>query len=157
MQKSLQSDASAWTLLLRIAAGTIFVLEGVQKFLYPAELGSGRFSKIGIPAPEVMGPFVGVVEIVCGMLVLVGLATRLAAIPLVFDMCVALLSTKLPILLGQSFWGFELRAMKRYGFLSMAHEARTDWAMLLTCVFLVLVGAGSWSADAWMQRTRLKR
>jgi putative oxidoreductase len=80
--------------------------------------------------------------------VLLGLLTRLAAIPLIVNMCVAMLSTKIPILLGESFWGFELRPMKHYGFLSMAHEARTDWAMLLCSVFLLLVGAGPWSADA---------
>ena len=73
--------APAATLLIRLAVGAIFLSEGVQKFLFPDALGVGRFVKIGIPAPAVMAPFVGVVEIVCGTLVLVGLLTRLAAVP----------------------------------------------------------------------------
>ncbi|HMA91433.1 MAG TPA: DoxX family protein [Polyangiaceae bacterium] len=154
MQNILRTDAPAWTLLIRVVVGTVFFLEGLQKFLYPGELGAGRFAKIGIPAASAMGPFVGVIEIVCGALVLVGFATRLASIPLIIDMCVALISTKLPILLGTSFWGFELRPMKHYGFLAMAHEARTDWSMLLCSVFLLLVGAGAWSVDANSQDRR---
>jgi uncharacterized membrane protein YphA (DoxX/SURF4 family) len=94
----------------------------------------GRFVKIGIPVPQVMAPFLGVVEIVCGTLVILGLLTRLAAIPLTLDMLVAI-STKIPILLNSGFW-------------AMAHEARTDYAMLLGAVFLLIVGAGRASMDA---------
>jgi uncharacterized membrane protein YphA (DoxX/SURF4 family) len=94
-----------------------------------------------------MGPLVGVIEIVCGALVLVGLFTRLAAIPLIGVMIVAIVSTKIPILLGEGFWGFEVRKLSEYGFWSMAHEARTDFAMLLGSAFLLLVGAGPRSID----------
>jgi len=59
----------------------VFLTEGIQKFLFSESLGVGRFIKIGIPAPEIIAPFVGVVEIVCGVHVLIGLITRLAAIP----------------------------------------------------------------------------
>ena len=111
-------------------------------------MGVGRFIKIGIPAPQVMAPFVGVVEIVCGSLIIFGLLTRLAAIPLIIDMCVALISTKLPILLGHGFWRFGLSKLPSYGFWSMTHEARTDFAMLLGSIFLLIVGAGTWSLDA---------
>jgi uncharacterized membrane protein YphA (DoxX/SURF4 family) len=128
--------------------GGIFCLEGVQKFLYPDDLGVGRFTKIGIPAPEVMAPFVGGVEIVCGVMLLAGLLTRLAAIPLLIDISVAILSTKIPILLGQAFWMFTLPKLPRYGFLSMVHEARADFSMLLGLLFLLIVGAGKWSLDA---------
>jgi putative oxidoreductase len=128
--------------------GGIFFLEGVQKFLYPGDLGVGRFIKIGIPAPEMMAPFVGGVEIVCGMMLLAGLLTRLAAIPLLIDIWVAILSTKIPILLGQAFWMFTLPKLPRYGFLSMVHEARADFSMLLGLLFLLIVGAGKWSLDA---------
>jgi uncharacterized membrane protein YphA (DoxX/SURF4 family) len=141
------SRAPAATLLIRIMVGAVFVSEGIQKFLYPGAVGAGRFAKIGIPAPEVMGPLVGVIEITCGVLVLLGLLTRAAAVPLIGVMLVAIVSTKIPILLGEGFWGFELRKLPEYGFWSMAHEARTDFAMLLGSAFLVLVGAGPTSID----------
>lgn len=154
LRKMLDSDAPAATLLVRLSVGAVFLSEGLQKFIYPAELGAGRFVKIGIPWPEAMGPFVGVVEIVCGALVLAGLLTRVAAALLVIDMVVALVSTKLPILLGRDILGFHVRKMPQYGFWSMAHEARTDWAMLLGALFLLVVGAGRLSVDARMARRR---
>jgi uncharacterized membrane protein YphA (DoxX/SURF4 family) len=143
----LESRAPAATLLIRIMVGAVFLSEGIQKFLYPAAVGAGRFAKIGIPAPEVMGPLAGAIEIGCGALLLVGLVTRVAAIPLIGVMVVAIVSTKIPILLGEGFWGFEVRKLPEYGFWSMAHEARTDFAMLLGSTFLVLVGAGPRSID----------
>ena len=148
MNKILQTNASGSVILIRLVVGGIFLSEGVQKFLYPAENGAGRFAKIGIPSPDVMGPFVGVVEIVCGALILIGFLTRLAAIPLIINMLVAILSTKIPILLGQGFWGFSLRNLPYYGFWGMAHEARTDFSMLLGSLFLLIVGAGALSIDA---------
>src|SRR5439155_26921840 len=98
---------------------------------------------------NIMGPFVGCVEIVCGALLLIGLLTRLAAIPLIIDISVAIISTKVPILLGHGFWGFSLPKLANYGFWSMAHEARTDFCRLLGSLFLLVVGAGTkWSLDA---------
>ena len=105
-------------------------------------------ARIGIPGPEIMGPFVGVVEIVFGSLVLLGLFTRLAAIPLLITISVAIVSTKIPILLGREFWIFSLRELSRYGFWSMMHESRTDFCMWLGLVFLLIVGAGTLSLDA---------
>ena len=151
-QNIIATSAPASVILIRLVVGGVFLSEGIQKFLYPAENGVGRFMKIGIPAPEVMAPFVGVVEIVCGALILIGLLTRLAAIPLIIDMLVAILSTKLPILLGHGFWGFRLRAIPYYGFWGMAHESRTDFAMLLGSIFLLIVGAGAWSLDERLGR-----
>lgn len=149
----LSTTAPRSTILIRLAVSAVFLSEGIQKFLSPDELGAGRFAKIGIPAPEVLGPFVAVVEIICGALLLMGLFTRLASIPLVIDMCVAIVSTKVPILLGREFWGFSLRDLPQYGFWSMMHEARTDIAMLLGALFLLIVGAGAWSLDAaWSRR-----
>jgi putative oxidoreductase len=133
----LASDAPAAVLLIRLLVGAVFVAEGIQKFLFPADLGVGRFTKIGIPLPDVLAPFVGVVEIGGGLFLLLGLLTRLAAVPLIVDMLVALSTTKIPILLKEGFW-------------KMAHEARTDWSMLLGSLFLLLVGAGAWSLDAWL-------
>lgn len=136
------------TVLIRLAVGLVFVSEGLQKFLFPEALGAGRFAKIGIPAPEAMGPFVGIVEIVCGSLALAGFVTRAASLPLIVDMVVALLSTKVPILLGHGYGGFAAPSVPKHGFWSMLHEARTDLAMLLGAAFLLAVGAGPWSCDA---------
>lgn len=153
LERIVSTDAPRAVALVRLAIAFVFVSEGVQKFLYPAALGAGRFAKIGIPAPEVMGPFVGVVEIVGGLLVLVGLLTRLGALALLIDMVVAITSTKIPILIGHGFWGFA-DPSGRTGFLGMAHEARTDISMLLGCAFLLVVGAGSMSLDGRLQRAR---
>lgn len=122
-------------LLIRILVGWVFISEGIQKFLFPDALGVGRFVKIGIPWPQVMAPFVGAVEIVCGSLLLIGLITHFAAIPLLIDICVALYSTKIATLAKNGFWG-------------TLHEARTDISMLLGLSFLLLVGGGVWSYDA---------
>ena len=142
------TTAPASVILVRFAVGGIFLTEGIQKFLFPNELGVGRFIRIGIPAPEVTAPFVGWVEIACGSLIILGLLTRLASIPLIIDICVALVSTKIPILLGHGFWRFTLSSLPSYGFWTMAHEARTDSAMLLGSIFLLIVGAGALSLDA---------
>ena len=149
-----QTQAPALTVLIRILVGAVFLSEGIQKFLYPGELAAGRFLRIGIPMPEVMGPFVGVVETVCGAMVLLGLFTRPAALLLLINISVAILSTKIPILLGHGFWTFSLPKLARYGFWSMAHEARTDFCMWLGSLFLLVVGAGALSVDAFMVRTR---
>jgi uncharacterized membrane protein YphA (DoxX/SURF4 family) len=127
--------------------GLVFASEGVQKFLYAEAQGAGRFAKIGIPAPEVMGPFVGVMEIVCGSLLLLGLATRLAAIPLVINMLVALASTKVPILLGHGYWIFAHTFAPKSGLWAFLHESRTDLSMLCGSMFLAIVGADRWSLD----------
>ena len=149
MRRLLATEAPAATMLIRIVVGGIFLTEGIQKFLYPGDLGAGRFTKIGIPAPDMMGPFVGGIEIICGALLIIGLLTRVAAILLLADISVAIISTKIPILLGHGFWGFSLTKLPRYGFLSMIHEARTDLAMWFGLLFLLIVGAGrKWSLDA---------
>jgi len=152
----LSSHAPAATVLIRILVGAVFLSEGVQKFLFPTELGVGRFVRIGIPAPEVMGPFVGAVEIVAGALLLLGLLTRPAALVLLINISVAIVSTKVPILLGYGFWLFTLPKLSRYGFWSMAHEARVDFCMWLGCLFLILVGAGTLSLDALLTRRRTR-
>src|SRR6266545_2678103 len=104
LHRILATRAPAATLLVRLLVGAVFLSEGIQKFLFPAALGVGRFAKIGIPAPGFFGPFVGVVEIVCGGLLLLGLCTRLAAVPLIIDISVAIITTKLPMLAKAGFW-----------------------------------------------------
>lgn len=127
--------------LIRLMVGAVFLSEGVQKFLFPAEVGAGRFAKIGLPEPELLAAFVGGTEIICGALVLAGFMTRLAVLPLLAIMFTALWTTKLPILMDKGFW-------------KMAHEARTDFSMVMGSLFLLLVGAGAFSVDAWMRRRK---
>jgi uncharacterized membrane protein YphA (DoxX/SURF4 family) len=135
------SSAPGSVILVRLVVGGVFLSEGVQKFLFPDALGVGRFVKIGIPAPEIMAPFDSVFEIGCGVLLLAGLLTRLAAIPLIIDMVVAIATTKIPMLIKSGFW-------------AMAHEARVDYAMILGCLFLLIVGAGPWSMDANLSKKK---
>ena len=139
-----QTHASRAVPLIRLLVGAVFVSEGIQKFLFPADIGAGRFEKIGLPSPEIFGPLVGTFEIVCGALVLLGLFTRLAVIPLLTIMAAAIYTTKIPILLKSGFW-------------KMAHEARTDFSMTMGALFLLIVGAGAWSVDAWLQKRSVKR
>jgi putative oxidoreductase len=149
LNDTMRTSESGWTILVRLLVGLIvFLPEGIQKLAYPDILGAGRFAKIGIPFPDITGPFVGVVEIVCGTLIIVGLLTRLAAVPLIVIMIVALVSTKLPVLLGHDVGMFHLPAdMKRTGFWSAMHESRADLTMLLGCIYLAIVGSGKWSLD----------
>jgi putative oxidoreductase len=140
-EQLIRTDARAVVILIRLMVGAVFLSEGIQKFLFPDQLGAGRFLKIGLPTPDVLAPFVGSFEILCGTLVLAGLWTRLAAIPLLVVMAVAIMTTKWPMLADQGFW-------------AMAHEARTDWSMTLGLVFLLIVGAGPWSLDAWLTDRR---
>lgn len=144
------TKASGWTILVRLLIGlVVFFPEGIQKLIFPDILGAGRFANIGIPFPEVMGPFVGIVETVCGALVILGLFTRLAVIPLIIIMIIAVLSTKVPILIGQDFWIFKLsKNAHSVGFWAAQHEARADLTMLLGCLYLLVIGAGRWSLDA---------
>ena len=135
LKKVLATDAPAAVLLIRLMVGGVFLSEGIQKFLYPELRGAGRFTTLGIPAPEFFGPFVGVFEIVCGSLILVGLLTRLAVIPTIVIMLVAIYTTQLPVLEKEGIW-------------FMANRIRTDYSMLLGSLFLLIVGAGRWSLDA---------
>ena len=141
------TSPSPANLLIRLSLGLVFLPEGIQKLVFPELLGVGRFIKIGIPNPELMGPFVGCVEMICGAMILIGLLTRLAAIPLVIIMLVAIISTKIPILLGHDWWVFHVSPLPRYGFWSFMHETRADWAMLMGALFLFIEGGGRWSLD----------
>ncbi len=151
VRKSMSSTASPAVALIRLVVGGVFLTEGIQKFLYPDALGTGRFEKIGIPVPELSASFVGVVEIVCGALVLLGLLTRLAAIPLIVNMLMAIATTKIPLFFGT---GPEPNMMgDQYGFWAGLHQGRLDFAMLMGAVFLLVVGAGRWlSLDALFAR-----
>lgn len=132
------TDNASSTLLIRLMVGAVFLSEGIQKFLFADKLGSGRFAKIGLPNPDFLGPFVGSFEIICGSLVLIGLLTRIASVPLIIIMLVAFATTKAEVLANDGFW-------------EMMHGSRTDWAMLLGGIFLLIKGGGRWSVDQKIQ------
>ena len=134
-EKAGWGNASSAVLAIRLMIGGVFFLEGVKKFLFVEQWGAGRFTRIGIPAPHAMAPFVGAVEITCGLLVLFGLRTRLASMPLLAVISTAIATTKIPLLLKSGFWPMEA-------------DARTDYAMLMGLIFLLLAGSGAWSLDA---------
>ncbi len=140
-EKIIHTEAPTAVVAIRLLVGGVFFLEGIKKFLFVEQWGAGRFARIGIPAPQIMGPFVGVVEIVCALLILAGLFTRIASLLLVIDISVAIVSTKIPLLLKSGFWPMEA-------------ETRTDFSMLMGLVFLLLVGAGAWSLDGRLASRR---
>ncbi len=127
--------------LPRVVAGAIFVSEGLQKFLFPEALGAGRFVKLGIPWPEVLGPFVGGLELVAGALLVAGLFTRAVCVPLFVTMTVALVSSKVLPFAEVGFW-------------KTAHGARTDLLMLATLGLLLWLGGGPRSVDGWLAARR---
>jgi putative oxidoreductase len=131
----LRSTNDNRTILIRIIVGLVFLSEGIQKYLFPELVGTGRFEKIGFSDPAFWAYFVGTFEIICSSLVLIGLFTRLAAIPLLIVMMTAFVTTKWPILIDKGFW-------------AMAHEYRTDFAMTLLLIYLLIYGAGNWSIDS---------
>ncbi|MEE6140334.1 DoxX family protein [Mycobacterium sp. 050128] len=137
------THAPAAVVLIRLYVGLVFACEGVLKFLWPDSLGTGRFDKAGIPAPAFFSALDGVFEIGCGALILVGLLTRLATVPMIVDMLSALLITKLPIV-----WGHAPLFGTEHGWWDFIHESRVDLAQLCGSVFLLIVGAGSCSLDA---------
>jgi putative oxidoreductase len=126
--------------LIRLAVGLIFLTQGILKYIDPT-MGILRFAKIGFPYPDLTAHFVGLFEIACGFLVLIGLFTRIASIPLLIVILTALATTKIPELVraAQGFW-------------FMVSDARTDFAMTMSLLFLISVGAGPWSGDEWLWR-----
>jgi len=122
-------------IIIRLLVGFVFISEGIQKFLFPGTMGVGRFVKIGIPHPQFFAPFTGAIEIICGSLLIAGLFARFAAVPLLIVILTAIYTTKNPILMAKGFW-------------AAAHEGRADFCMLMGLVFLVIFGAGKYSADS---------
>ena len=121
-------------LIPRIVIGLVFLTEGIQKYMFPELLGTGRFIKIGFGNPAFWAYFTGSFEIVCANLLLFGLLTRLASIPLLIIMAVAFVTTKYTLLMEKGVWVF-------------AHEYRTDFAMTMLLLLLLYFGGGSLSLD----------
>lgn len=132
--KVISTDYSKSTILIRLLVGAVFLSEGIQKLMFPELLGVGRFEKIGFCHPGFWAQFTASFEILCGTMILLGFLTRLASIPLLIIMLVAFVTTKYPILIDKGFW-------------TMAHEYRTDFAMTIGTIFLIIKGAGYWSLD----------
>ncbi len=142
------------TVILRLMAGGVFFWEGILKFVYVNQ-GVGRFTKLGIPFPHLSANFVGCLEIVGGLLLLSGLMTRLIAIPFIFEMIVAILSTKISLYLGTSPLPLP-PAPPQIGIWAVLHEVRSEYAQLLTVAYLLINGPGAWSLDAFLLRNRSK-
>ena len=131
----LKTEDDNRAILVRLIVGLVFLTEGIQKFLFPDLLGTGRFLTIGFSNPAFWAYFTGTFEILCGTLVILGLVTRLASIPLIIIMITAFVTTKIPILLHKGIWPW-------------AHEYRTDFAMTILLIYLVIYGSGRWSVDS---------
>lgn len=124
--------------LIRIIVGLVFLTEGILKFMYPGELGAGRFAHIGLPWPHYLAPFVGAVEIAGGAALILNLYAGDAALLLLIVILTAIFTTKVPILLGHRLGAFNPPKLEHYGFFSFIHEARTDLAMLFGLVAILL-------------------
>jgi putative oxidoreductase len=142
------------TVLVRLMAGGVFLWEGILKFVYTNQ-GVGRFTKIGIPAPHVTAVFVGVLEIVGGILLITGFLTRLISIPFVIEMLVAMATTKIALYLGTSPLPLP-PAPPQVGIWAVFHEIRSDYAQIMSVLFLGIVGPGPWSLDAVLARFRAR-
>ena len=143
------------TILVRLMAGGVFLWEGILKFVYTNQ-GVGRFTKIGIPFPHFTAVFVAVLEIVGGILLLAGFLTRLISVPFVIEMLVAMLSTKIALYLGTSPLPLP-PAPPKVGIWAVFHEIRSDYAQIMSVLFLGIVGPGPWSLDAVLARFRARR
>jgi len=146
-------DGTAWTILVRLMTGGVFLSEGILKFVYTNQ-GVGRFTKIGIPFPAFSATFVGTLEIVGGLLLMLGLFTRFISVPFVFQMIVAVLTTKVALYLGTSPLPLP-PAPPQVGIWAVLHEIRSDYAQIMTLLFFLAAGPGSVSVDAWLAQ-RLK-
>ena len=145
-------DTPAATILLRLMAGGVFLWEGILKFVYTNQ-GVGRFTKLGLPAPEMTASFVGTLEIVGGILLLVGFLTRLIAVPFIIEMIVAMLSTKVSLFFGTSPLP-PPPSPPKMGIWGVLHEIRSDYAQIMVVLFLLIAGPGKWSLDAYLAHKR---
>jgi putative oxidoreductase len=143
-------DAPTATILLRLMAGGVFLWEGILKFVYTNQ-GVGRFTKLGFPFPHATATFDGMLEIIGGILLITGFLTRLISIPFIIEMLVAMLATKITLYLGTSPLPMP-PVPPQIGFWAVLHEIRSEYAQLMTTLFLLIAGPGRWSLDALLAR-----
>src|SRR2546427_3451430 len=148
-------DGPTATVLIRLMAGTVFLWEGILKFVYTNQ-GVGRFTKLGFPAPHFTATADAWLEIIGGALLLTGFLTRFIAVPFIIEMLVAMASTKIPLYLGTSPLPLP-PVPPQVGFWAVLHEIRSEYAQLASCTFLLLAGPGQWSVDALLARRGLER
>lgn len=148
-------DGPSVTILLRLMAGGVFLWEGLLKFVYTNQ-GVGRFTKLAFPFPQATANLVGVLEIVGGILLITGFLTRPIAIPFVIEMLVAMLSTKIALYMGTSPLPLP-PVPPQIGFWAVLHEIRSEYAQLMTTMFLLIAGPGRWSLDALLTRQTKER
>lgn len=123
--------------IIRIVTGVIFTAHGVQKlFVFGLAGVTGAFTKMGVPMPGVMGPFIALLELFGGLALIIGLLSRLAALGLAFDMVGA-------IILVHLAGGFFLPA--GYEFALMLFAASLG---------IAIGGPGALSIDAAIARRR---
>lgn len=132
--KTNSAQFSNTLIIIRLVVGFVFLSEGIQKFLFPELRGAGRFESIGLPWPEFLGYWVASFEVLCGIAISIGFRTRVAVIPTIVIMLVAFATTKSQVFQDKGFW-------------ELMHGSRTDWAMLLCSVYLLIHGSGNWSID----------
>jgi uncharacterized membrane protein YphA (DoxX/SURF4 family) len=147
MYKLIKTDQASTTILVRLMIGAVFLSEGVQKFIFPEQRSTDQFETLGFAEAEIMAHYVGVFEVLAGILILIGLFTRAGALITLIITTTAIIITNIIVVLGESFYPSALSDLQTYGFWSMAPEIHTDWAMWLGSLFLLLKGGGRWSAD----------
>ena len=144
------TDGYKEIIIIRLMAGGVFLSEGILKFVYPNQ-GVGRFTKLGFPFPELTAHTVASLEIVGGLLLLFGLMTRITSFYFILQMIVAVLTTKIALYYGTSPLPMP-PAPPKVGIWAVLHEIRSDYAQILTCYFLLLVGPGIRSLDHYFKR-----
>jgi uncharacterized membrane protein YphA (DoxX/SURF4 family) len=142
-------------ILIRLMAGSVFLWEGILKFVY-ANQGIGRFTKLGMPWPGPTANFVALLEIVGGLMLISGFLTRFISVPFIIEMIVAMLSTKIALYLGTSPLPLP-PAPPQFGIWAVLHEIRSEFAQIMCSVFLLCAGPGSWSIDALLTRRAERR
>lgn len=141
-------------ILIRLFAGLTFLGEGILKFIYPS-MGVTRFTLLGFSFPELTAYSIGVLEIVGGLCLLLGLFNNLFALLFAGEMIVAMVTTKISLYFGSSPLPLPPVPPQK-GFWAVVHEARDDYTLFFAMIFLLIVGPGKLSLDAFLSKQRAK-
>jgi|AntDeeMinimDraft_5_1070356.scaffolds.fasta_scaffold09273_1 uncharacterized membrane protein YphA (DoxX/SURF4 family) len=152
MQKLIKTDRASTTILIRLMVGAVFFSEGIQKFIFPQQRSTDQFEILGFAEAEIMAHYVGVFEVLAGILILMGLFTRGGALITLVITTTAIIITNMIVVVGESFYPSALTELQTHGFWGIAPEVHTDWGMWLGSLFLLLKGGGRWSADRFIYK-----